>query len=99
MDSRRSINGILIRLPDERWNHIVEEHAELVGLRAQVLETIAAPERILRGNQGEQLAVRQIEPGKWLIAVYRELGSDGFIITAFMTRRASVLTKREKIWP
>ena len=27
----KSINGITIRLPDERWIHITEEHSEMAG--------------------------------------------------------------------
>ena len=35
-----SKNGVPIRLTDERWTHITEEHCELAGLRLEVLETI-----------------------------------------------------------
>lgn len=34
--------GVPIRLTAERWAHIVEEHAELAGLREEALQTIAA---------------------------------------------------------
>jgi len=45
------------------------------------------------------LAVPQLEPGKDLVAVYRELEQDGFIITAFLTRRRASLDRRRQIWP
>lgn len=35
-----SKNGILIRLTNERWAHIAEEHCELEGMRLEVLETV-----------------------------------------------------------
>jgi hypothetical protein len=35
---------------------------------------------------------------KYLIVVYRELLDDGFIITAYLTRRLRSLTKREQLW-
>lgn len=35
-----SKNGIVIRLTDERWAHITEEHCELAGLRSDVLDTV-----------------------------------------------------------
>lgn len=35
-----SKNGLPIRLTDERWTHITEEHCELAGLRSEVLETV-----------------------------------------------------------
>jgi hypothetical protein len=94
-----SKHGVPIRLPDERWAHITEEHAELAGLRLEVLETIADPEAIFPGRAGECLAVRELEPGKWLVAIYREISDDGFVITAFLTRRRHVLNRRSRLWP
>jgi len=64
-----------------------------------VVETVANPERILQGNGGELFAVREIEPGKCLVVVYRELANDGFIITAFVTRRLTQINKRKQVWP
>ncbi|MCY7348702.1 MAG: hypothetical protein LH614_21130 [Pyrinomonadaceae bacterium] len=93
-----SVNGIAIRLTDERWAHITEEHSELAGRRFQVLETIAEPNKIYEGGNEESLAVREIETGKFLVVVYRELQVDGFIITAFLTRRVKSLEKRNLLW-
>lgn len=56
-DTPRSRNGVPIRLSEERWAHIAEEHAELAGMR------------------------------------------DGFVITAFVTRRIRSLEQREQLWP
>jgi hypothetical protein len=61
-----SKNGIPIRLSDERWLHITEEHAELAGYRLQVLEAIGEPERIVAGNAGELLAIKIQPDGKYL---------------------------------
>jgi len=94
-----SRNRTTIRLTDERWTHIAEEHGELAGLHTDVLDTISRPERVLAGGEGELLAVREIEPGKYMVVVYRELGDDGFIITAFLTRRIRSLAKRKQLWP
>ena len=98
-DAVRSRSGVSVRLTDERWAHITEEHNELAGLGPDVLETVAEPERILEGGAGEFLAVREHKTGKWLIVVYRESGSDGFIITAFLTRRIRSLDRRRQLWP
>ena len=65
--SVQSRNGVPIRLTDERWTHISEEHCELAGLRLEVLETVANPDRVLAGGAGELLAVRPA--GGW--QVYR----------------------------
>ncbi|MCP9464996.1 MAG: hypothetical protein NNA31_08035 [Nitrospira sp.] len=94
-----SKNNKVIRLTDERWVHITEEHAELAGMRLEVLEAVAEPGRILQGGEGELLAVREREVGKFLVVVYRELDTDGFIITAFVTRRTASLDRRTQLWP
>ena len=77
----------------------LEEHGELAGLRQEVLQTVAAPERIVAGQAGELLAIRELESGKWLVVAYRELGDDGFVITAFLTRRLRSFEKRKQLWP
>ena len=94
-----SKNGVPIRLTDERWVHVTEEHNELAGLRLEVLETVANPTEIFAGNRGELLAVREVEPGKYLVVVYRESQHDGFIITAFLTRKVQTLRRRQQLWP
>jgi hypothetical protein len=92
-------NGIPIRLTDERWLHITEEHAELAGYRFEVLDAVREPERIVAGNTGELLAIKSQPDGKILVVVYREQAADGFVITAFLTRRMAPLNKRKQIWP
>lgn len=54
-----SRNGVTIRLTDERWSHISEEHAELAGHKLDVLEAIADAERVLAGGAGELLALKK----------------------------------------
>lgn len=94
-----SKNGIPIRLPDERWQHVFTDHPELIDQKTEVLEVVSNPECIFEGNNGELLAIREIQPGKWLMVAYRELTEDGFIITAFFTRRRQYLNKRRLLWP
>ena len=94
-----SKNGVPIRLTDERWAHITEEHSELVGLQREMVDTVANPTEIFVGNRGELLAVREVEPGKYLVVVYRESQQDGFIITAFLTRKGQALRRRQQLWP
>ena len=94
-----SKNGIVIRLTDERWSHIVEEHAELIELRTEVMTTIEDPVRIVAGGEEEMLALRELELGKFLVVVYRELVGDGFVITAFVTCRLRSIERRKQLWP
>ena len=95
----RSVNNVLIRLPEERWAHIIEEHGELEEMQADVLRVVRRPERVLQGNSGALMATSEVEPGKHLVVVYRELEVDGFVITAFLTRRTRQLKRREQRWP
>jgi len=88
-----------IRLTDERWAHITEEHCELAGLRLEVLEAVKNPDRVLAGRGGERFSVREFERAKFLVVVYRETGHDGFVITAFLTRRVRSLERRKQLWP
>ncbi len=99
LDSVKSQNGVPIRLTDERWTHITEEHCELAGMRLEVLDIIVNPFKIVEGKEGELLALQEVESKKYLVVVYREFKKDGFIITAFLTRRIKSLMKRKQIWP
>lgn len=94
-----SKNNLPIRLPDERWNHIVEEHAELGFFKQEVLQTLASPQRIVAGQVGELIAIREIEREKWMAVIYKEDKKDGFVITAFLTRRKRWWEKRKRLWP
>jgi len=99
MDVVRSKNGFPIRLTEERWFHITEENSEMAGYYFEVLETVEEPEAIYEGKAGECIAEREIEKGKYIVVIYRELSKeDGFVITAFLTRRKKQLERRRKIW-
>jgi hypothetical protein len=99
MNTAKSVNGVSIRLPAERWIHITEEHAEMAGYLYDVLETIQEPLAVFEGNSSELIAAREIENGKYLIVVYKELSKeDGFVITAFLTKRWKQVERRKKIW-
>jgi hypothetical protein len=94
-----SRNNVPIRLTDERWVHIIEEHCELAGMRLEVLDVVANPLRILAGGAEELLALRETSSGRYLVVVYREFEKDGFIITAFLTSKIQSLNRRKQLWP
>jgi len=99
VETARSVNGLPIRLTDERWVHIIEEHSELAGMRLEVLDAVANPSRVLMGGAGELLAVREMSSSRQLIVVHRELQQDGSIITAFITTKVRSLDRRTQLWP
>lgn len=92
-----SKNGIPIRLTEERWSHIVENHDELAGMVDEVLRAIEDPDFIIRGWTDELLAVRKIND-RYLVVVYKELENDGFIITSFITKKVDRLLRRGIVW-
>ena len=63
------------------------------------MSAIADPLRIVAGGEGELLALRELELGKFLVVVYREFVVDGFVITAFLTRRLRSIERRKQLWP
>jgi hypothetical protein len=100
MEVTQSRNGVPIRLTDERWLHITEEHSEMAGYFFEVLETVQEPEAVYEGKSQELLATREIAPGRHLIVIYRELSpEDGFVITAFLTTRITMIDRRRRLWP
>lgn len=92
--------GVQVRLTDERWAHIAEEHCELAGMREEVIAAVSDADRVLAGSAGELLALRLMEDGRTLVVVYRETAADdGFVITAFLTRRTGSMERRKQVWP
>ncbi|MBF0107502.1 MAG: hypothetical protein HQM16_19515 [Deltaproteobacteria bacterium] len=70
------------------------------GYYFDVLESVETPNAIYLGNSGECIAVKKNEAGKNIVVVYKEVSNkDGFIITAFLTRRIRQLERRKKLWP
>jgi len=95
-----SLNNIPIRLTDERWTHIVENHDDIAGYYFDVLETIANPTWIFEGDEDELWAVKLISERKGILVIYKEIKeqNDGFIITAFFTTKIQKLLRRRIIW-
>jgi hypothetical protein len=97
----RSQNGAPIRLTDERWRHITRGHPELFDQGERILETVTEPDFIQEGDFDELLAIRFYRQtpltSKYCVVAYREIGqTDGFILTAYLTRRPSA--QRTTIW-
>ena len=99
METAQSLNGVPIRLPDERWLHLTEAHSEMAGYYFDVLETVEDPDAIYEGNSGEFLAIKAIGITKYLIVVYKEVNrKDGFVITAFISSKLKQIERRKRVW-
>lgn len=71
------------------------------GQRERLLDAVADPDQIQSGDYGVLLASRlysQTSLGeKHLVVAYREVGlEDGFVLTAYLSRRPSA--RREILW-
>ncbi len=96
-----SKDGVLIRLTQERWNHIIISHLEISPKSARtILNIVKNPDVIFKGDLGELLAVRKISGKKsWIVVVYKKTSQDdGFILTAYLTTDSRWLFQREVIW-
>lgn len=102
----RSRFGKEIRLTQTIWrDKILLEHPEFRQDQRyldEIKKTIGDPQYIIKGWSGEFLALGRcyIAPKspKYLCVVYRELNSDGFIITAFFVSKHQKLLKRGVLW-
>jgi len=91
-----SVNKVPIRLTEERWFHIVENHNDLAGFYDEVLFTIENPDFILSSYGDAIIGVRQVKEKHYLNVIYKEISvQDGFIITAY---RSSRINEEAIIW-
>lgn len=100
MRSVRSKNGVPIRLTEERWLHITAEHSEMAGHYDDVFDAIQNPDAVYEGKAEELLAVKELEAGKYVVVVYKEVSrEDGFVIAAYFVRGIKRLEKMARVWP
>ena len=66
----------------------------------KVLETISNPDIIQQGDFDELLAIKFFDntplTKKYLVVIYKEINEDGFVITAYFTRKP--LERRLIVW-
>jgi hypothetical protein len=83
-----SINGVPIRLTDERWLHIVENKPYMYAYDDAILKAIETPTVVLRGYAGSLIAVLALARDRFLHVVYKEVRrDDGFVITAYVAQK------------
>ena len=93
-----SKNNVPIRLTEERWFHIVENHDDMAGYYDWVLDGIENPDYIIKGYRNALIALKKVKKGKFLAVVYKEIGvKDGFVLTAYFTRKIK-LHKEVILW-
>ena len=97
-----SKNSVPIRLTHKQWSHIVESHDYMAGCIDMLLETLADPDYIVSGGNDELIAIKHypktVITEKNTVVVYKEIGNDGFVITAWLTSKPNKILKRGIIW-
>lgn len=93
----KSVSGKRIRLTEERWQHISERHPEVMDSLENVLEAISDPDIVTRGWEDEVVAIRKFDKQD-IAVIYKEQETDGFVITAFLTRSRKYFEKRGILW-
>lgn len=97
MDVVKSKNNVPIRLNEERWLHIVENHDEVAGYYDEVLNTVEEPDIIIKGYKEALIALKKIQD-RFLAVIYKELSKeDGIIITAYFISKIK-LEKEVIVW-
>lgn len=95
-----SVNENTIRVTAKQWAHVTENHDYMSGNLDKVLETLAEPDLIIEGEQGESLALRAYESTnitqKTAVAIFRD-EPDGFLITAFFTSKPDKIEKKGRV--
>lgn len=98
MKTINSVNKVPIRITDERWFHIVENHDDLSGYFDDIIDTLEFPDFVIRGYGEAKIALREIRDKKYMSVVYKELSKeDGFVITAYFTSKIKI-ENEEILW-
>jgi hypothetical protein len=94
-----SVNGVPIRLTDERWEHILDSHPELASYRETILDAVENPDYILASRRRALAAVVVLGRKAFLHVFYLEKGRlDGFILSARVEEkmdRANIVWRKE----
>jgi hypothetical protein len=101
MATANSKNNVSIRLTDERWQHITIGHPEVADYYFEILETIEQAEIVYEGKNRELIAIKEFQKTspKFVVVIYKEVDkTDGFIITAFISKRRQEFDKKKIIW-
>jgi hypothetical protein len=91
--------GFRVRVTRASWDLIVSvKHPAMLGQEEEVQKTLAEPSEVrLSKRDGDvYLFYRPQRIRRWVCAVAKDLGGDGFLITPYP---ADAIKEGEKVWP
>ncbi len=89
----RDVRGRLVRLTDERREHLETNHPEMAGQTPRIVETLREPDTVVRSRIGPgiELFYRLYDQSpvssKYMCVVVKVLSGDNFVVTAYYTDR------------
>lgn len=89
--------GKRVRISDSYWDYIARvKHREMSALKDEVFRTLKHPFEVLKSRKDPEIHLYYGHRGdKFLCVVVRHLNGEGFIITAYLTRK---LGEGEVVW-
>ena len=89
-----------VELTEERWQHIVIEHPEVIDHKEKIPVVLADPDYVKRSKRDERVMLyyryfADILDGKYLLIAVKKDLSRSFVVTGYVTR--SVM-KGEMLW-
>ena len=91
--------GFYVRVTHNYWKFITSvKHPVMAGCKRKVKETLTNPEEIRRSKTDPNvyLFYRSEDKTRWICAVAKQLGREGFLITTYPT---DSIKEGEHIWP
>lgn len=80
--------GLRVRVTLERWRVVTTvKHPVMAGRDEELRAVLSDPEEIRQSRSDEAVLLhyRAERPGRWLCAVVKRQGGEGFLITAYLT--------------
>lgn len=91
--------GFCVRVTRSYWELIITiKHPMMANREADVRAALSDPEQVRqsRSDPAVLLFYRSERPRRWVCAVGKRLGNEGFLVTAYLTDR---IKEGEPLWP
>jgi len=84
----RTKDGKIIRLAERQWLHIKQRHPEMPNRLDDIEDAITNPTARIQHSEGVTKFYKFMkDENKYIMAAVKILNGDGFVVTAYKTRR------------